>query len=287
MKSPSGKELNGKLIRMKAKKGWTVSDFAVYFGVSEDEFLESAKKAFQEQSYKNLCVQLDRNQKRRAKNAKKRAHKIKVTSESVQENQVQEKIEGEKEMTVTEIINELKEKEEFIRKELCQREGKKSSLIVRRNSLYATLRKHKDEILKWECQILRVEKEVDETIRQIQEASKKIEIIKEEMDLDREALESLRKEIVDLEKVSIFVYENGEIEAEGIELVVIPESWEDIYRDLSKEEVVEDLTIKQIRMLSKTMAFLGSIDKKFEVTFEINQIQEVFDRIVAERGGNN
>lgn len=293
MKSPKGKELDGRLISEKAtKRGWTTYDFAEHFGVSEDEFLEAIKTTFQGQSYQKICRQLEKNKKKGKTRHKGRVHKIKVMPAceqkmQIQEEEIQKEIEGEQEMTVTDILSELKEKEQQVRTELCNRESNKSSLIVRRKNLYEKLKKQKDEILKWAAQLQRVEKEVDQTIQEIQTVSESIEMLKNEIYYDNEVLENIRKEIIDLEKVSIFVYQDGEIEVEGIEQVVIPECWEDIYRDLSKEECVEDLTIKQIKMLSKTMAFLGSLGKKYEVTFEVDKVQEVFDRIVSERGGNN
>ena len=88
-------------------------------------------------------------------------------------------------------------------------------------------------------------------------------------------------EIKELEKVTIYIYENGEIYLENSNLV-LPDTWTEIYQLIISNEFVEDLTIKQIKQLSKLFAFISALNQSetlFEVTFEADLLHSIFEQL--------
>ena len=68
--------LNGKLMEVKMKYGWTATAFAQYFACTEEEFLQSLHKTFDSKAYKDMVARLEKNSKRRRRAIKcvKRKH---------------------------------------------------------------------------------------------------------------------------------------------------------------------------------------------------------------------
>ena len=59
--------LDGKLMELKLKNGWSVSNFAEYLECSEEHFLNSLQKNFQPRVYKKMLNRLARNEKQKGR----------------------------------------------------------------------------------------------------------------------------------------------------------------------------------------------------------------------------
>ncbi len=79
-------------------------------------------------------------------------------------------------------------------------------------------------------------------------------------------------------KASIFVYKNGEIKTE----VEIPTSWENLFEALVYNPLMEDLSIKQVRQLSKIVVLAEEMKARkriFEIKFEEKEVQKIYQKI--------
>ena len=99
------------------------------------------------------------------------------------------------------------------------------------------------------------------------------------------SLEAIRNEIILLQKISIFAYANGEIEFENagnFDTTTDSSSEAALFNKLIQNNVVESLTIKNIRQLAKLILIVEKLNAEhlsFELTFEDITVQEVFNSI--------
>ena len=99
------------------------------------------------------------------------------------------------------------------------------------------------------------------------------------------SISSYKKDLIDvqsnikeLEKVSIFIYKNGEIDTDDF-LIDIPETWNDIFNLILHRKIVEDLSVKEIKQLAKLLLLTNILIKSnldYELTFESESAQEAF-----------
>jgi len=59
--------LNGKLMEDKLKNGWTVYEFAEYFGITPEEFIILLERTFRQKAFSRMRKRLNKNLKNRNK----------------------------------------------------------------------------------------------------------------------------------------------------------------------------------------------------------------------------
>ena len=117
-------------------------------------------------------------------------------------------------------------------------------------------------------------------ISKLDEISEEMISINTEISSARNLLVGLQEELLSYKKVSIFVYQNGEIELEPDD--TIPELDETLLQSLFQKSEVEDLSVRQIKQLTILIVLTNSLreeDKEFDITFESEELQEVFEKI--------
>ena len=107
--------------------------------------------------------------------------------------------------------------------------------------------------------------------------------VKKEITSKKKILKEIKQKIKTLQKVSLFVYMNGDIEAENFDIPEKEQTGCDKYfDDLLKMKVVEELSIKQIRQLAKLFVLLELLKEKkliWDITFESKVQQDVFEKL--------
>ena len=71
-----------------------------------------------------------------------------------------------------------------------------------------------------------------------------------EISNSQQQLEKIREKIKSLQKVEIFVYMNGEIEVDNYDMEILDSSWNDLFKVLATNDLLENLTIKQIKQIA-------------------------------------
>ena len=304
--------LNGKLMEMKLKIGWTATDFANYLECSEDEFLKVIKETFSASAAKAMLGRLDQNKKRQNKGLRtqkgtkkcklkcKGSDKLADLVESVmnkpekdeeilkteetddiktEEIEIVDTFEEavEEKVTVEELLAELSKKEDSLRQAICQDEALKVQLITRRKNLKSELAEQRKVFLDLRVQIEKANTKVLAVCSEINRIDSEIPEINTRISGAHDTIEAIQKEISELQKLTIFVYESGEIEIEGPVEFSVPDAWADIFNKLSLEDSLEDLPVKQIKVLARMLAFTATLENSYEVTFEFEALQQIFE----------
>lgn len=119
---------------------------------------------------------------------------------------------------------------------------------------------------------------IDALIKEFMEIRLQMSQINFDISDSKEILSDLDSQIKNLETISVFVYENGEIEIENSE-ITIPESWSDVFGNLTNDESIENLTMRQIEQLAKMIVLAKEFQTNnlnFEVSFESENLQHAF-----------
>ena len=279
------KDFNAGYMENKLKRGWTISDFIQDLELSEGEFHNEMMKRFSKKLRKFYKGRLDQNQKRRDKNKRNNIHKTAKLYDGVaiQENTENNCKEISLELEDGEDIkdlDELKLREKEIKEEISRQEELKTFFGSKIEEEEKILKQQKFLLQSLYDEINNVNTQINSSIKNIEEFSVAIEKTEKEIFDKTNMLLLIKKEIKELETVTILVLDNEEIEVENFGDIIIPETWKDIYRELLESDVVENLLLKQIKQLAKIIAFVKSEDdRSFDVIFENEHMQRSFDKV--------
>ena len=276
-------KFSGRLMEEKLKIGWTIDDFLSYLNVSETEFLNYLTKNFSAKAVFQMKKRLKNNQKKikKYKNKKEGKSMTLSTKESapVTANESKTSIDSTSCISIVSLRNQEKTLVETI----CKMETDHAKLISKRASLKSTFQQLRKQLIALQKELKEKKIIADSTYQEWLRISSEMHAITESISKEKNLLSGIREEIKAAETISIFIYENGEIETENYPLLISKDlNSSEIFNSLLKNSIVESLTLRDIRQLAKVLAIttkLKAEQKLFEVTFESEQIQEVFQQI--------
>lgn len=179
-------------------------------------------------------------------------------------------------------LEKLKDRENALVTEICNQEVAHKSTLSSKKKLFDELENEKEKILELKGIILKRQKAVDEIFTKIVEIDEKIITESEELSANKKILNEIREYIKVLEKVTIFIYENGEIKEEEAEVAEELLGLDEVFDSLIHNELVENLSVKQIRQLAKLMVLTEQMQKQgqnYDLVFESEIVQKIFEQL--------
>lgn len=269
---------DSRLMEEKLKRGWTVNDFARHLGITEEEFLSLFERKFYGKAYTDLLSRLEKNAE------KKKRHPVKEPIPKVekQKKEVQVKPEIEEKQPSKTPLMLLKDQENDLKNVICRKEVDHKNLVNQKRKLEDSLREQKNLMLDLKRMIEECKREVETIINNLEKVSETLAGVSDEITKFRKDLAKLQNEIQLLSKISIFVYRDGEIETENLE-IEISESWKDLFSKIINNEAIEDLTLKQTKQLAKVITLARDLKHKeldFDISFELDLVQELYDKFL-------
>jgi len=270
--------INGRFMEEKIKYGWTISGLAQHFEVSEEDFTAILYKKFSRKAVNQMLSRLRKNEKKlnstkETTNVEEIINSPTSASKKTIENTTADILDSL--MTQKTELENLLNSKELMHKKLAE---KRSTL---RNSISAS-----------EKQLLRLKKEVSACKSSLMELVNEYDEIHEQMqELDSEISET-RKEVIRLvgeidlhSKIIIYIFESGELSFEypyDID-IISSDDWKTSYENLLNNEELENLTVKQIKILAQCLAYIKYFTEKnisYEFIFENDVIEEYFKGLV-------
>lgn len=282
--------INGKYMEEKLKRGYGISYFLNNFNVSENEFFEHLKKNFSSKAYASMCKRLKNNEKSQKKfSSSKGSRHTPVCNEASVTTLPTAESSAEKETVEAtnniSYLDMLKEKEHELSSVICSEEAEHVQLISKRASLKSQFQKQRAQLLDLTRTIEALRNDFESTFSEWKELGSDMHSLTESISKKKVSLEAIRDEIISLQKISIFAYANGEIEFENVgdfDTTTDSSSEAALFNKLIQNNVVESLTIKNIRQLAKLILIVEKLNAEhlsFELTFEDSTVQEVFNSI--------
>lgn len=273
------------------------------FEISEKEELFEAIRKVTPSGAEELIRRLDKKHKRNERREKTNAGAELTEEESnqtdMQAEQKSEEIsdmeyvqetteepEGEKQ-NKNKVLNleQLKKQEAELSSEICYLEGQHKNLVSRRRELVGALKKAQKALEELRRILREQEKNVTNIYTQYYKCAEQMETIGLDRKACKELLEDTRRQIIDLQKVTILVYQNGQIEVENGENPTISE--EESVSELGKLVCMPEageLTINELKTvakLQKMVNFFQDNGNTFELVFDSSKVQSFWQTVVA------
>lgn len=272
--------LNGRIMQEKLKVGWTTSEFAQYYQVTEEEFLKRLQKVFSHKAYQDMTARLKQN-------AKRKRHETEAIVNNEPENvcfeetfsTVDEESDSEKELTEPRISGEYASEEDkkkvgkakFIKRltaledlknacetELNRLELRHKELCSDKAAIRKAISNFRQKLVELQNTIQEYRQQVITLTEGLNEKQEMMRNVNSLISARRRKLREVEAEIQGLRKVSILVYDSGVIELDAQYDIEIPElTWTTLFDKIVKYEQAGSLTINQIKAVAKLVCMMG------------------------------
>lgn len=285
------RRLRGKQIWVYIKQGMTIEELIEKYKCSQEDLEKYMEKNFEKKARESIRRELEKNGKKRGNNTativtQEEISKTTLNELHKKERQMQEKnvmvMKENKKEPDERSLEKLKDRENALVTEICKQEVAHKSTLSSKKKLFDELKNEKEKILELKDIILKRQKAVDEIFTKIVEIDEKIITESEELSANKKILNEIREYIKVLEKVTIFVYENGEIKEEEAEVAEELLGLDEVFESLIYNELVENLSVKQIRQLAKLMVLTEQMQKQgqnYDLVFESEIVQKIFEQL--------
>lgn len=274
------------------------------FEFSQKEELFEAIRKVAPSGAEDLIRRLEKKQKRSGRRDKASASSTEPTDEKVAQTEqpvqnldvdvddtqedTDEEIEQE-EQNMSKILDleQLKAQEQELSAEVCRLEGKHKELVSKRRDLVGALERAHKALKELKRILHEQESNVTNLYDQYNEYADEMEAINQERRACKELLENTRRQIADLQKITILVYQNGHIEVENAEIPTISDEDEEIISEVGKLVLMPEAgeitgnEMKTIAKLKKMVKFYEDNDNTFELVFDSSKVQSFWETVIA------
>lgn len=278
------KTLTSKLLNEKLKKGWTAKEFAEHLKCTEEEFWDAMAKTFYGNAYKNMCAQLKKNEKNRSRAIKKvysRLEKMDTSKyleeyEDAQADDTAVNVPPE-EMTEPETLETLTNKKIELHQSMNELLKKRDEYQISKTNFEAQLKLANEELSELQKRVELCKTSITSIEDSMEAEEKKAEQNEVSIRFYESKLTEINAKIESLRKVTILVYNSGEVAISCDSDTTTP-IWAEEFDTLIKNDTLECLTIKQLKALAQVICLARELiaqNRQYEIVFE-NQLSEDF-----------
>lgn len=171
-------------------------------------------------------------------------------------------------LTDSSCIEKLQSKEQQLSQELCVLEGFHKDLVSKRRILVEKLGEAKTALEEFLKQVKDQEQNVTFLYKQYLECADEMEDINQERRNYATSLESIRKQLFELQKISILVYQDTSIEIISGKAITIPNQDDfSALDELVNRPEAGELTINELKTIIKLQKIVDSCENKGIIEF--------------------
>ena len=283
-------KITGKIMEEKLKHGWTLRQLSNNYEVSDEEFLETLKKTFSSKAYKGMLARLKKNEKIAHKPVMDEAEKVELPDDisyTELNQQPETSIEEptvDSESSSEDSLESLQLQKEELQNRLNQLEIQHKILTSERVQIRNRISDYKAVLLDMQSKIGQYQKELEALVSELDGKFASMQTINSSISETKTSLSEVNAKIEAMQKISILLYESGDMEIDSSLEIDQPE-WNCIFDTIVKDELADSLTIKQIRGLAKAVSlvqFLSTQKLVYEILFENQITEEIFYKIIKE-----
>ena len=291
--------INARELMTKIKKGFNVSDFCAQYACTAEEFSDFINNTFQQEGKrKEISRKLRSNEKQkgappatpRAQAARKAKAKSKEaampeepakpeeTAASEEPAKPEETVASESNAAPDERteLKKLREREEELSLEVAGIESSHKEAWTEHRAAADTIGVLEQKVEQLKHELEQITSDYESQLAIARAAEQSMNEASELWRTKRAELDEIRSSILALSTIKVYVYDTGEIEAEGeAELVFVNDS-DAIYDRLlhDSSECLEDLRKKDLRVLSKLLAL--SKEQRYAFAFESPALEKAY-----------
>lgn len=178
-------------------------------------------------------------------------------------------------------LNCLRERRLEISQKLCVLELSHKELVAKRRKLLIGFTEKKARLEELKALVEKEEKEIESLYKEHSKCASQMSDLNKEWTIGREELEKISERITGLEKIVLYVYEDGTIEAENVNLPVIDEEMiKKFLMELICNPSVLNMTVSQLNCIAKLRfikQFLSDEGRVSEIEFESTSMQTLWN----------
>lgn len=299
------KTFNAKTLNVKIKNGYTIKDFANYYSVLSSEFVTMVEETFTPKAAKGMLSRMQSNEKkhRNKRNAGVNAdvviedsaipeltESVEDTGESVENVESAEVTEESAEVTEESAettqgnrqkeLAELEKERQDLQSSIEANELVHKRLVSENRQIMSKIVPYKQILLELQAQVKECESQICSLVENYEENSMEMSEVNARIAEDKTKISEVEKSIKAHEKISLFLYSNGEIEVDTFVEIEKPDSdnIQKVFQTIIANDLAGNLTVNQLRALAKYLCvekWLKSQNFTYEVAFE-NTDMEVF-----------
>ena len=289
------KTLTDNIIYRYCKFGWGQADFAKYYELSEEGFKTLFDKTFHGKKAKDLWRKISKNSKssaattnadtQTATDSTATTATIETTEYAVEEREstVSEKQSTDEEASedTTSNVSKLEAQRDELVNDICQIERNHANIVSKRNEIFGKLADHKQWIEEY-LKLLELHRnEIVELSSQATLYAETMQNLSSEIATKRDQLNGLEDEIALAKRVSILVYDSGEIETVNYnfcddELT----DWQSIFSTIRDYDIADELRGREIKAVAKVIAFTAQLQESntlYDITFDSEAAQKLYE----------
>ena len=276
------KVITGKIMEEKLKHGYTTAYLASYFETSEEEFLANLEKTFSARAYRGYMARLKKNDKSQKKSESSHSGKEILETAQICSVTLEEKMEEPatlcKIVDSTVKLNDLILEKENLEKTLNEFELQHKALYSQRIQIKHSISCFRDKLEELKQEIVNCKSNLSELLSELDSKLDAMHELNNCISETKSKINEVDIKIDNLKRISILVYNSGDIEFESEKEIVIPD-WNELFNNILSDEKSEDYTVKQLRTLSKVIAITQKLDKentKYDIVFEDSKLEKFF-----------
>lgn len=266
-------QMTAKALKLAIKNGSTPEDLQKKYECTEEELKNRISQLYNQGKSRvsqDLYAELEANRKKHHKKAE-------IVSEEANAQPVAE--EEATDIVAVKTLEDLQKEEQILSDTLIELEGQHKALAERR-------RPYKKRLEELQKGIDEIRAKLEAYGQEFEECLKEANLLAVEMNNlcvpireKRVALEKLRQEIEDRQTVTLYIYEDGRIEApDNPEFFIIYDGYQDLKADLSEREECLDLKLRDITTLARLLIIAEDVEKIL-LACENEELEKAFHAI--------
>ena len=268
--------MTAKALKLAIKNGSTPEDLEQTYNCTEEELKKRISQLYNQGKSKviqDLFSELVANRKKHHKKAEN-DHGDDTISVENETEAVQ--------APIIKTLEELKKEEAILSETLIGLEGTHKALAERRRAYKKRLEELRGKIEEIEKKLEEYHQSFEEYLREANDLAQEMDNLCTPIREKRVALNKLRQEIEDRLTVTLFVYEDGRIEAfETPDFTPNDEGYESLKAELSEREECLDLKVRDIITLARLLVITRDVEK-LDLAFENEELEKAFRAIRGE-----
>ena len=278
--------MTSKSLHITVKNGTTMEQAIKKYGYNTEKEFLAAIKRITNQSKAEFFKREFRQNSRRSHESKKNEEQVdsknaveepqqdgmeeQVETAQLPQDEVESQQEGvEPLQNGSNTLEKLRKDEEELSQKCIELEGRHKGLCQKRMNVRENLEDTLN-VLKELKRLVQVNREKVNSLRKEHNTlAEEMSTVMDELEPRKELLEEIRAQIKELEKITIFVYENGNLETEnGAIPEVEPDTVGKVFKELVSLPEAENLKIKEVRTIATLKILVSTLQGEYRIIFE-------------------
>lgn len=272
------RSLTSKQVRTGIKNGFTVKDFCTKYGIKgESNFLIQLEKAFPNAGADQALREIRKNEKEhRQRTAKKPVTTVKKATTSSTPRKGVDKVEKKKKVDP---LASLKSTEVALSSEVIRLENQHKQLAGERRGHLLKLRGIQQKVDEIYAELDKQQSAYEEAATEANKIINQMNQISQVRAEKLAELTSVREQVTKLETTTIAIYKDCNmevVEGSAVSLEFNEEEVSSLAHQLMEKDICENLTIKQIKILSKLLLISQNSTRKVEFIFDSSNLEKAY-----------